>query len=235
MNINQLSKRLTAVANQIPNQSTLADIGSDHAYLPCYAVKTGIVTKAVAGEVVEGPFQAAKQQVKEAGLEELIDVRKGNGLEVITAGEVECITIAGMGGTLIASILEEGKAKLEGVKRLVLQPNISAINIRQWLLANEWELIAEMIMEEDGKVYEVLTAEKGDPSKPYKENQAQQLLLGPFLMEEKNDAFLKKWKREASQLELVLENLKKAEDGEAIMKKQQQVLHELNLIKEAIE
>ncbi|WP_100402321.1 tRNA (adenine(22)-N(1))-methyltransferase [Bacillus sp. FJAT-42315] len=235
MNINQLSKRLTTVVNQIPNQSTLADIGSDHAYLPCYAVKTGIVTKAVAGEVVEGPFQAAKQQVQEAGLEQWIDVRKGNGLEVIVPGEVECITIAGMGGTLIASILEEGKAKLEGVKRLVLQPNISGINIRQWLLANEWELIAEMIMEEDGKIYEVLTAEKGDPFKPYEANQAQQLLLGPFLMEEKNEAFLKKWQREASQLELVLENLKKAEDGEAVANKRQQVLHELNLIKEAIE
>ncbi|PAQ13307.1 tRNA (adenine(22)-N(1))-methyltransferase TrmK [Bacillaceae bacterium SAOS 7] len=235
MNINQLSKRLTTVANQIPNQSTLADIGSDHAYLPCYAVKAGIVTKAVAGEVVEGPFQAAKQQVQEAGLEQWIDVRKGNGLEVIAPGEVECITIAGMGGTLIASILEEGKAKLEGVKRLVLQPNISAINIRQWLLANEWELIAEMIMEEDGKIYEVLTVEKGDPFKPYEANQAQQLLLGPFLMEEKNEAFLKKWQREASQLELVLENLKKAEDSEAVANKRQQVLHELNLIKEAIE
>lgn len=235
MNINQLSKRLTAVANQIPNQSTLADIGSDHAYLPCYAVKTGIVTKAVAGEVVEGPFQAAKQQVQEAELEQCIDVRKGNGLEVIAPGEMDCITIAGMGGTLIASILEEGKAKLEGVKRLVLQPNVSAINIRQWLLANEWQLIAEMIMEEDGKIYEVLTAEKGDPFKPYEANQAQQLLLGPFLMEEKNEAFLKKWQREASQLELVLENLKKAEDGEAVANKRQQVLHELTLIKEAIE
>ncbi|OZI11375.1 tRNA (adenine(22)-N(1))-methyltransferase TrmK [Bacillaceae bacterium SAS-127] len=235
MNINQLSKRLTTVANQIPNQSTLADIGSDHAYLPCYAVKTGIVTKAVAGEVVEGPFQAAKQQVQEAELEQRIDVRKGNGLEVIAPGEVECITIAGMGGTLIASILEDGKAKLEGVKRLVLQPNVSAINIRQWLLANEWQLIAEMIMEEDGKIYEVLTAEQGDPLKPYEANEAQQLLLGPFLMKEKNEAFLKKWQREASQLELVLENLKKAEDGEAVADKRQQVLRELNLIKEAIE
>ncbi|MGM7635591.1 tRNA (adenine(22)-N(1))-methyltransferase [Bacillus sp. Hm123] len=235
MNINQLSKRLTAVVNQIPNEATLADIGSDHAYLPCYAVKTGIVTKAVAGEVVEGPFQAAKQQVQEAGLEQSIDVRKGNGLEVIAPGEVECITIAGMGGTLIASILEEGKEKLEGVKRLVLQPNISAINIRQWLLANEWELIAEMIMEEDGKIYEVLTAEKGEPFKPYEANQAQQLLLGPFLMKEQNESFLKKWQREASQLELVLENLKKAEDGEAVADKRQQVLHELNLIKEVLE
>ncbi|WP_203361725.1 tRNA (adenine(22)-N(1))-methyltransferase TrmK [Bacillus sp. REN10] len=235
MNINQLSKRLTAVASQIPSQSTLADIGSDHAYLPCYAVKKGIVTQAVAGEVVEGPFQAAKQQVKEAGLEAFIDVRKGNGLEVIAPGEVECITIAGMGGTLIASILEEGKAKLEGVKRLVLQPNVSAINIRQWLLANEWELVAETIMEEDGKIYEVLTAEKGDPLKPYQANQAQQLLLGPFLMEEKNEAFVKKWKREARQLELVLENLKNAEDEEAVREKKKQVLDELKLMKEAME
>ncbi|HEY9576736.1 MAG TPA: tRNA (adenine(22)-N(1))-methyltransferase TrmK [Pseudobacillus sp.] len=234
MNINQLSKRLMAVAARIPSQAVMADIGSDHAYLPCYAVKKGLAMKAIAGEVADGPLHAAKQQVKDAGLQEKIDVRKGNGLEVIAAGEVDCITIAGMGGTLITSILNEGKEKLTGVKRLILQPNLRADHIRKWLIENDWELIDEEIMEEDGKIYEILTAEKGDAEKPYGTRRELELLTGPMLLAEKNDAFLKRWRREADQLEVVLRNLEKAENQRAASDKRRSVLQELQLIKEAI-
>lgn len=224
-----------AVASRIPAQAVIADIGSDHAYLPCYAVKKGLAIKAIAGEVADGPLQAARQQVKEAGLEEKIAVRKGSGLEVITAGEVDCVTIAGMGGTLITSILEEGKEKLPGVKRLILQPNLRADHIRKWLLMNGWELIEEEIMEEDGKVYEVLTAEKGDAERPYSSRKELELLTGPMLLQERSDVFLKKWKREAVQLEVVLENLKKAGNQKAAEEKRRSILQELQLIKEAID
>ncbi|GLY09985.1 tRNA (adenine(22)-N(1))-methyltransferase [Pseudobacillus badius] len=234
MNINQLSKRLMAVASRIPAGAVIADIGSDHAYLPCYAVQRGVAAQAVAGEVADGPLQAAKQQVQAAGLEEKIAVRKGNGLEVIAAGEVDCVTIAGMGGPLITSILNEGKEKLVGVKRLVLQPNLRADHIRRWLLMNGWQLIDEEIMEEDGKIYEILTAEQGDADKPYGKRKEVELLTGPMLLAEKSDVFLKKWRREADQLEVVLENLKKAEDQQAADQKRQSVLQELQLIKEAI-
>ncbi|RJS59715.1 tRNA (adenine(22)-N(1))-methyltransferase TrmK [Bacillus sp. PK3_68] len=235
MNINQLSKRLMAVASRIPQQAVIADIGSDHAYLPCYAVKKGLAVKAIAGEVAVGPLQAARQQVKEAGLEEKIAVRKGSGLEVIAAGEVDCVTIAGMGGTLITSILEEGKEKLPGVKRLILQPNLRADHIRKWLLTNGWELIEEEIMEEDGKIYEILIAEKGDAERPYSSQKELELLTGPMLLQERSDAFLKKWKREAAQLEVVLENLKKAGNQKAAEEKRRSILQELQLIKEAID
>ena len=80
---------------------------------------------------------------------------------------MDCITIAGMGGSFIASILEQGKEKLAQVTRLVLQPNISAISIREWLLENGWGLTAEEILEEDGKIYEILVAEQGDEKAAY--------------------------------------------------------------------
>ncbi len=222
------------MAKRIPEQAVVADIGSDHAYLPCYAVKKGLAKKAIAGEVADGPFRAAEQQVREAGLEAFIEVRKGNGLEVIDPQEADCITIAGMGGALIVSILQAGHLKLEGVKRLILQPNIGAEHIRQWLIDHHWELMEEEIIEEDGKIYEILMAEKGEPLRPYQKNREQAILLGPFLLKNKNEAFKKKWTREAAQLEAVLKNLEKAGDRGAAAKKKQQVLYTLQLIKEAI-
>lgn len=233
MNTDKLSQRLEAVVRYIPKGYRLADIGSDHAYLPCHAVKTGVTPFVVAGEVVEGPYQSAKQQVEMEGLTGQIVVRKGNGLDVIEAGEVDCITIAGMGGALIASILESGKEKLSLTKRLILQPNISAITIRNWLLLNGWELIAEEIVEEDDKIYEILVAEQGDPNKPYRELQ-KGLLLGPFLMEEKSPVFQKKWQAELMNWQRILAQLEKAAKTEENDKKRAELSEKSRMVEEVL-
>ncbi len=230
MNVDRLSKRLSTVADFIPEGAKLADIGSDHAYLPCHVVRAGKVPFAIAGEVVEGPFQSARKQVEMEGLTKQIDVRKGNGLEVIDAGEVECITIAGMGGALIASILEEGKEKLEGVKRLVLQPNISAISIRLWLLENGWSLINEAILEEDGKIYEILVAERGDSKSVYSENIENQLFFGPFLSKEKNEAFIQKWTAEWNNWERILKQMSQSSQIE----KKTEIQKKISMVKEVL-
>ncbi|WP_199425687.1 tRNA (adenine(22)-N(1))-methyltransferase [Thermaerobacillus caldiproteolyticus] len=233
MNELRLSKRLETVASFIPTQSKLADIGSDHAYLPCYAYLQGYITMAVAGEVADGPFRSAKQQVAKTGLSDVISVRKGDGLEVIAPEEVDCITIAGMGGTLIANILEAGKEKLAGVKRLILQPNIGSHVVRQWLMDNDWELIAERILEEDGRIYEVLVAEKGDGKKPY-DNIEAEILLGPFLMKERNDVFLKKWEQEVAHWKQIVAQLtEKATTAESMAKKQE-LERKIRIVEEAL-
>lgn len=234
MNTDKLSQRLEAVVSYIPKGYRLADIGSDHAYLPCHAVKTGVVPFAVAGEVVEGPYQSAKQQVEMEGLTEQIRVRKGNGLEVIEQGEVDCITIAGMGGALIANILEAGKEKLISTKRLILQPNISAITIRSWLLQNGWELIAEEILEEDDKIYEILVAEQGDTHKPY-EDLPKGLLLGPFLMGEKSAVFQKKWQAELKNWKRILAQLNKAAKTEENDKKRAELIEKSRMVEEVLQ
>lgn len=102
------------------------------------------------------------KQVKEAGLEAQIDVRRGDGLSVILPGEATCVSIAGMGGSLIASILQAGADRLHGVHTLVLQPNVGEEAVRKWLLEQRWLLVKEEILEEDGKIYEILTAERSD-------------------------------------------------------------------------
>ena len=235
MNSEKLSKRLETVAKYIPIDSRLADIGSDHAYLPCYMVQNGFISFAIAGEVVEGPFQSAKGQVVQLGLDEKISVRLGDGLAVIEQGEVDCITIAGMGGSLIASILEQGKAKLGQVTRLVLQPNISAISVREWLLENGWGLTAEEILEEDGKIYEILVAEQGDEKVAYQNNLEKGLLLGPYLIKDKDYIFQKKWSMEKENWLKILNQLEKASNTVENNEKKQELQKKIGLVEEVLE
>lgn len=233
MNIDKLSIRLETVSKYIIKDSIFADIGSDHAYLPCYAINKGLAKAAIAGEIVDGPYQTALQQVKEAKLENKISVRKGDGLEVIEANEVDCITIAGMGGGLITSILEKGAERLEGVQRLILQPNIGAHHIRNWCVQNNWELINEEIIEEDEKIYEILVASKIQTNESYKLTDAS-LLLGPFLMKEKNEAFKKKWTEELKQWKNILEKMNEAEDPDKISERKEQLKKNIMLVKEVL-
>lgn len=217
----KLSKRLEWIAEEVPAGSKLADIGSDHALLPSFLAEQGKIISGVAGEVNEGPFEAALKQVHSAGLEQIIDVRKGDGLAVLSPGEVNVITIAGMGGALIASILEAGKVKLTGANRLVLQPNVGEAAVRSWLLDHDWVLIRERILEEDGKTYEILTAER--PATARKTNSQlyepvvlpgdisvdQDLLiqLGPYLIQESSPIWFKKWRHELDKLEMICRSL----------------------------
>lgn len=235
MNVDKLSKRLERVSTYIPGGAILADIGSDHAYLPCYAIKEGIASQAIAGEVVEGPFQSAVAQVKESGLEKQIAVRKGNGLEVLTVGEASAITICGMGGSLITRILDEGKEKFSGKERLILQPNIGSQFIREWLMHEGWELIAEEILEEDGKIYEILVAEKGEPKKPYdNQNTEAALLMGPYLLKGQNDVFKKKWNQELTHWRRIIKQVE-ASGNERSMEKKEELSRLVEIVEEALE
>lgn len=231
----QLSKRLLEVAKYVPENSITADIGSDHALLPCYLIQQKIAKKAIAGEINEGPYQTAKRQVEKCGLQHLISVRKGDGLSIIENDEPTCVVIAGMGGSLIQKILEEGKEKLKKAERLVLQPNIHSIEVRKWLLQHDWELDHESILEEDGKIYEVLAAKRGDGRKPY-ENMpmASALLMGPFLMKEKSPVFRKKWNHELKHWQSVLKQLENAEETKQIFDKKEEIQQTILAIKEVI-
>ncbi|MED4463886.1 tRNA (adenine(22)-N(1))-methyltransferase [Metabacillus fastidiosus] len=236
MNELHLSKRLETVAGYLIKDSSFADIGSDHAYLPCYAVIKGLAKTAIAGEITEGPFQSAKNQVIKNELSASIEVRKGDGLEVIEPNEVDCITIAGMGGGLISKILDDGKEKLEGVSRLILQPNIHADFVRMWLMENEWELISEQIIEEDDKIYEILVAERGEVNKPYiNKNIDAAILTGPFLMEEKNDVFKKKWSLECEHWKKIVQQLNAAAATREKRVKQKELERKIQLIEEVLD
>lgn len=187
-----LSKRLATVASFVPEGAALLDVGSDHAYLPIALANKGLLTHAVAGEVVEGPYQSAKEHVAMAGLIDVIAVRLANGLAAMEESDcLTTITICGMGGRLITTILEAGKEKLSKIKRLILQPNNREDELRIWLSTNGFAIVAESIVLENDKYYEIIVAEPG--SQILSDNEQR---FGPFLMAELSEHFVGKWQRE---------------------------------------
>ncbi|HGA1492848.1 TPA: tRNA (adenine(22)-N(1))-methyltransferase TrmK [Streptococcus suis] len=225
----KLSRRLEAVASYVPQGARLADVGSDHAYLPLFLVEQGRIDYAVAGEVVQGPYQSALQNVEQAGQSDKISVRMANGLAAVElADQVSAVTIAGMGGRLISEILEAGKDKLVSVERLVLQPNNREDDVRRWLVTHGFQLVAEEILEENDKIYEILVAEKGKSDLT-----ADQLRFGPYLLEDQSATFQKKWLKELDKLTYALEQvpLERQADRSAISQKIQQIQEVLHVSK----
>lgn len=229
----KLSQRLQAIANFVPQNARLADIGSDHAFLPTYLVQQKKINYAVAGEVVQGPFEIAKRHVEEAGLHNEIYVRKANGLAAINEQDgIDTIVIAGMGGILITEILSKDRPLLKGVSRLILQPNNHDDTLRRWLLAHDFVISHESILLEAGKFYEIIVAvPKKQHPELLTELSVTEYLFGPILLTKKTAIFRQKWEKELRTLNKILAKLpqnqhQKREDLEEKKQRIEEVLSE---------
>ena len=190
MNEQTLSLRLERVAAHVPVGARLADIGSDHAYLPVALLRRGLISAAVAGEVALTPFHAAQRTVRENHLQAQISVRRANGLAAISADDgITAVSVCGMGGETIRDILESGKAHLSGNERLILQPNGGEQPLRQWLMDHGYRILSEEVLQENRFDYEIIVAERDGPVS----YTAQQLYFGPLQMQTRSPAFIRKW------------------------------------------
>ena len=190
MNEQTLSLRLERVAAYVPVGARLADIGSDHAYLPVALMRRGLISAAVAGEVALTPFQAAQRTVRENDLRAHISVRQANGLAAIKPDDgITAVSICGMGGETIRDILDAGKAHLSGDERLILQPNGSEQPLRHWLMEHGYRILSEEVLHENRFDYEIIVAERDGPVS----YTAQQLYFGPVQMQTRSPAFIRKW------------------------------------------
>jgi tRNA (adenine22-N1)-methyltransferase len=184
--------RLERVAAQVPAGARLADIGSDHGYLPVALMRRGAIAAAVAGEVALTPFRSAERTVRENGLELHITVRLASGLEAIEPQDgITAISVCGMGGETIRDILDSGKARLSGEERLILQPNGGEQPLRQWLMENDYYILHEELLRENRFYYEIIVAERAGPVL----YTAEELYFGPLQMQARTPAFLAKWQR----------------------------------------
>ncbi|VVO88754.1 tRNA (adenine(22)-N(1))-methyltransferase [Pseudomonas fluorescens] len=192
LNEQTLSMRLERVAAQVPAGARLADIGSDHGYLPVALMRRGAIAAAVAGEVALTPFRSAERTVRENGLELHITVRLASGLEAIEPQDgITAISVCGMGGETIRDILDSGKARLSGEERLILQPNGGEQPLRQWLMENDYYILHEELLRENRFYYEIIVAERAGPVR----YTAEELYFGPLQMQARTPAFLAKWQR----------------------------------------
>lgn len=156
-----LSSRLAAVAALVPSGARLADIGTDHAYLPVSLLLEGRIDHAIAADVRKGPLDHARRTAEEYGVENQLDFRLCDGLAGIRADECDTITIAGMGGETIAGILSRAEWAREG-KRLILQPQSTQEVLRDFLSRNGWKIFSESIVREGERWYPVLLVGGGE-------------------------------------------------------------------------
>ena len=158
----ELTPRLRMVADLIPVDSRLADIGTDHAYLPAALIQEGKIPSAIAADLRQGPLSRAKETVREYGLTGQVSFRLCNGLVGIRPEESDAIAIAGMGGETIADILNAAPWTRENNVPLVLQPMSSMEDLRLWLQQNGYCIVREELAQEGDTIYTAMLVQAGE-------------------------------------------------------------------------
>lgn len=158
----ELTPRLRAVAELVRSGAALADIGTDHAYLPVWLLLEGRICRAIAADLREGPLDRARLTAKEYDCRDNLTFRLCDGLSGIGAEEADTIVIAGMGGETIAAILEAAPWTPNGAYTLILQPMSAQNDLRRWLWQHGYAIKKEQIVREGEKLYNILVASYGD-------------------------------------------------------------------------
>lgn len=157
-----ISERLKTVASFVKMSKTVADIGTDHGYIPIYLYKEGKIEKAIACDINKEPVKRAEAHIRMYKLDKYIETRLGSGLRPLEAGETEGVIIAGMGGMLMVDILSENIKKTMAFKELVLQPQTDIDKVRRFLHNNGFKIEDEKMLFEEGIYYTVIRAIHGE-------------------------------------------------------------------------
>ncbi|MCR8744989.1 tRNA (adenine(22)-N(1))-methyltransferase [Romboutsia lituseburensis] len=154
----KLTDRLLKIASLVTKGKKVADIGTDHGYIPVYLLNKGDIDYAILADVNKGPLENAKKEIRHNGLMDKVDLRLGSGIEVLEKNEVDEIIIAGMGGILISELLEAKKEVAHSLDKLILQPMQAQNELRKYLLNNGYEILDEVLVKEDFRLYEIIIA-----------------------------------------------------------------------------
>ena len=216
-------ERLKCIASNVKS----GGIVCDHAFTSIYLVEEKLARGAIAIDINKEPLKRAWQHIQESGMEEYISVRLSNGARGLKKGEADTILISGMGGALIASILEESINIIKDAKELVLSPQSEIYIVRHFLHDNGFKIVSEEMVKEQGKFYVVIRAVPG--SQHYKDESG--YIYGEYLIENKNkileEFLLKEQKRTGS----ILDSLASASGSAAVKERKDTLLKEYNMIK----
>lgn len=203
----KISKRLKNVATLIDNDSSIIDVGCDHALLDIYLALNKNIKKIIASDNKKGPLLKAKENISFYNLENVIKTKLGDGLDTIE-DDIDTIVITGMGGNNIINILEKGN--LSNINSLVLSPQSEIPEVRKYLMNKNYIIEKELIVKDKKKYYFIIKFIKGNISYNEKE-----LLFGPYLLKNRNDIFYEYLNEEIVKMNSVL---RKVPDNKDIIK-----------------
>ena len=213
--------------------SVLADIGTDHGYVPISLVQRKKIKKAIAMDVNKGPLQRAKEHIQEFQLEDYIETRLSDGVKKLEVGEVDSILMAGMGGDLVIRIIKEGMEVCRSVNELVLQPQSELGKVRKFLRENNFEIVDEDMIIEDGKYYPMMKVVPVDEIVLWSILPEEVIPAcdeyGPFLLKNGTPSLRKYLVKQHKQLSKILKELEKQPESKAITKRKQEVLDKISL------
>lgn len=224
---------MNAVANMVTPGNVLADIGTDHGYVPIALVQQGKIQKAIAMDINKGPLQRAREHIAMCQVGDYIETRLSDGVEALEMGEADSILIAGMGGDLVIHILNAGIDICRQAKEIILQPQSELARVRQYLREHLFQIVDEDMIIEDGKYYPMMKAV------PVKEDNFWRFLpestilpcdmYGPILLKNGNPSLRKYLVKQHKQLNKILKELEGQPDSEAISIRKQEVIEEISL------
>ena len=219
--------------------SVLADIGTDHAYIPIWLAENGRIRGAVAMDVNRGPLERAEENIREHGLEDRILTRLSDGFAALEPGEADCAVIAGMGGGLTVRILKEGMRLVRTLKECILQPQSEIEKVRAFLLEEGFLFISEDMVEEDGKYYpmmkiacpgrkESLIMGEDPAAEERRENDwdETELLYGRYLLRDRNPVLRQYLEREIHIKQQILKGIE-GQDSPRIAARKQELEKEI--------
>lgn len=238
-NVVKISERLKLVASFVTEGSRVADIGTDHGYVPVYLAQTGKIVSALAMDVRKGPLERAREHVREyeiqAGEHAVpITLRLSDGLKELKAGEADTVIIAGMGGELVMRILTEGRELWETIENWILSPQSDLDKVRRFLEENGFSICKEAMLKEEGKFYTVMKVCRGN-MEPQSETERR---FGLSLLKEKNPVLREYLQQERRRIEGILASFA-PKDGESFSltagqeKARETLLEDLKYLKEA--
>ena len=226
----ELSKRLQAVADLVTEGASVADIGTDHGYIPIYLVESHNAKKVIALDINRGPLERARMHIVGHGLKGKIETRLSDGLEKVEPGEVDTIIAAGMGGGLVIKILTEGSEVLKLLDTVILQPQSEIGRVRKFLKMHQMKIIEEDMVEEDGKFYPMMKAIHAEPE----EYSVCEYTYGKKLLESRHPVLKKYLDREMAVKESVFHQLFRHQNSPSAMERMEEVKKEIVLTQQAL-
>lgn len=204
-----LSIRLKKIYDIMPECDCFADIGTDHAYLPVYMCATGKCKTAIASDIVPGPLKRANATILKFGMSDKISVRLGPGVSTLSSDEADVVSIAGMGGLIIAQILEQGRDVLKNTAKIIVQPMTAVEDLREYLYKNNWNIEQEYLVKENDKLYNILSISSADSNTAFEPDDID-IFIGRHLIEDKPDLYNEYLERKIFKLDKMIAGLKKS-------------------------